>query len=92
MSGQGAAQQKDLWMLAGSRLSISQQHALAVRRANPILGCSMASLSEVVILLLYLALVWPHLEYCVEEQHKTVPVEGQIRYKVKFFTMRMVKH
>ena len=41
---------------------------VAAKRANHILGCikhNTASLSKEVILLLCLAIVWPHLEYCI---------------------------
>lgn len=40
---------------------MSQQCALAAKRAN-----HMASQSKEVVLLAYLALLWPHLEYCVQ--------------------------
>ena len=56
-------------MLAGSRLSTSQQCALAAKRANCILGCikhSIASWSKEVILPLYLVSMWPHLKYCMQ--------------------------
>ena len=56
-------------MLADSRLSRSQQRALAAKRANHILGCikhSITRRSKKVIVPLYLVLVWPHLEYCVQ--------------------------
>lgn len=68
MSGWGAAGQ-GLGVLLHSRLNVSQQRALAAKRAKSILGCvkhSMASQPKEVILPLYLALVRSHLEYQVQ--------------------------
>ena len=58
--------EKDIGTVVDHKLNMSQQCDVAAKKANAIMGCINRSIASKSLVPLYLALVRPHLEYCIQ--------------------------